>query len=227
MKQLWHDAESNSYYNVIEKCQKPLSEVEFFIKKWITRSSANSSLSTTFSEVIANSRFCCFNQNSDIKAIENKLMWGHYGNGFRGMILEFYADNLVTSLNIKNNQKLQYGEMDYSGLTTTDPLVQLSNSRPSTNSNNNLSSILLKKCKEWEYENELRFISDNTQKMIYSHDCIKSITIGQRMLKPNRKELLKVVNSLGLTSKCQVATVCKETFNIKIEPYDERFFSGD
>jgi len=154
-------------------------------------------------------------------------MWGHYGNGLRGMILEFDADNLVTSLNEKNNQKLQYGEMDYSGLTTEDPLVLLSNSRPSSSSDNNISSILRKKCKEWEYEKELRFMSEKTQKMSYSHDCIKSITIGQRMSKPNRKELLKVVDSLGLTSKCQVAIVCKETFNIRIEPYDERFFSGN
>jgi len=194
-------------------------------RKLLVMRSIESSFLTTFSEFVDESRICCFNQDGAVNAINNKLMWGHYGNGLRGMVLEFEAGELVNSINSLNNQLIQWGEIDYFSSNKVDALTLLTNCK--NDPKNGLHTVLLKKCKEWFYENELRLISKNLQRTAYSHKCIKSITIGQKMGKDNREEILAILGALKLTEKLQVATICKETFNIKIKSYDGSLFYQD
>ncbi|WP_285163213.1 DUF2971 domain-containing protein [Shewanella goraebulensis] len=201
---------------------------------------------------------CCFNQDklqklsgkhgwvksNVLKAIESKLMWSHYGNGLRGMAIEFTQKDLHASisnlnrelLNSENNIVLDGDPMDYDGqykMDTLSLMLEYGKSRKG----NGPAAVLLMKCKEWEYEQEYRITICPSKKLLidehsprgleinYAPDSIKSITIGQKMSEENRVELLKVATKLNLHSKLQVAEIDLETFRLKIVPYDDSLFS--
>lgn len=77
-------------------------------------------------------KICSF---SGVKALKSELMWGHYANAGKGVVIEIDVEN---SRNIK--------EVNY-------------------DDNNNLSTleeILTNKSKEWIYEDEYRYLSKNS-----------------------------------------------------------------
>lgn len=196
--------------------------VWLFYQKSSIAESCKSSVEDMLKLIKDTAKVCCFNRDwGETKAFHNKLMWSHYANGLRGMCLEFDSTQLDSSLESLNNSEIQGGVVNYSGLTKLDALKLMLDY--AKNKNHGVASVLLQKCKEWEYEQEHRLVSTKNQ-MMYNKESIKTIFIGQKMNKNRRKQLIKTVNQLGLTDKLKVATIDRESFNIKIESYNEALF---
>lgn len=200
-----------------------LQPVEVFQQKVKVSRSIESSLTETLSDIKIKSCICCFNKDwKSNKVLENKLMWSHYANGLRGMAIEFDGEALDLSLEELNNEDIQGGEVDYSGLTGVDAIelmVEYASLREG-----GISKVLLKKCSEWKYEQEHRLVA-LSNKLFYSPSSIRSITVGQRMECISRGELLRVLKELGLIEKLQVAVIDKKTFNINIQRYHSSLFN--
>lgn len=74
-------------------------------------------------------KICSF---SGVKALKSELMWGHYANTGRGIVIEIDVEH---SYNIK---EINYGD---------------------NNNLNTIEEILTNKSKEWIYEDEYRYLS--------------------------------------------------------------------
>jgi hypothetical protein len=195
-----------------------LTPVEIYLQKVRICSAIQTSLARFLKDATENHRVCCFNRNFGEKnALENKLMWSHYADGLRGMVIEFDDAQLDASLEGMNGERTQGGIIDYSGFNSLDAvelMVEYARSRQG-----GIAKVLLRKCKEWEYEQEHRVVSLQN-KMYYNPNSIKSITIGQRMQCSTRGELITVAHRLGLMDRLQVATINKKTFSIKVESFN-------
>lgn len=166
---------------------------------------------------------CCFIRNyEDNQALSNKLMWSHYANGLRGFALEFETDSLSDSFDSNNTFKTQGGVVNYRNLKVVDNykiMMDWLKGKPDSG----VVSVVLTKSPDWEYEQELRIISD-TNKMYYDSSIIKSIILGQKMPKEKLNTFMAVIHSLGLTDKVKVATINKKTFNLSIVNFDKNLF---
>lgn len=76
-------------------------------------------------------KICSF---SGVKALNSELMWGHYANTGRGVAIE------INVANCSDIKEINYG--------TNDDL-------------NTMEEILTNKSKEWDYEDEYRYLSTN------------------------------------------------------------------
>lgn len=77
-------------------------------------------------------KICSF---SGVKALKSELMWGHYANTGRGVVIEIDVED---SSNIK---EINYGD---------------------NHNLNTIEEILTNKSKEWEYEDEYRYLSTDS-----------------------------------------------------------------
>ncbi|MCL1063311.1 DUF2971 domain-containing protein [Shewanella benthica] len=166
--------------------------------------------------------YCSFTQDSE--GNQNKLLWSHYGFGLSGFCLEFYQSALVDSIAELNEKaeivytgEIHYREAKIQSIQERLLLVLGEQSYDSP------GEVLNRKCIEWDYEKEFRLSVEyrDDRKLIYHSSLIKSITIGEKMSKVKRETLFMCLKGLlGVTwkEKVKVASICKKTFKIIIEP---------
>lgn len=107
----------------------------------------------------------------------NALMWAHYADGHKGMVIEFEADMLVSGKN---------------SIHATDTLfeVRYSDQRPIYSFNDRILECLRVKGKPWEHENEWRAIYLKSQFQVriiagkemrlrkFPPECIRAVFLG-------------------------------------------------
>lgn len=116
---------------------------------------------------------CCFTTD-----FTNELMWAHYGDNHRGACLEFdlsECPNLFPYL-----RKVVYND-DF----------------PEINSLDELSDILVKKRKAWEYEKEWRIISNVHGKHSFEKKALKRIIFGLNSDRTKIEQVRKVCETNG------------------------------
>lgn len=126
------------------------------------------------------SGICCFISDERVIPYEEPLMWGHYGNGLKGYILQF--DNDLD--NIFEDEKLGAIPVEYNAEPPTIHCHELLRQQLKTGSSaDDLLKVITTKSKEWEYENEIRFMSyKNGNKLFkYKQGAVKSIIVGSKM----------------------------------------------
>jgi hypothetical protein len=121
----------------------------------------------------------------------NKLLWAHYANGCKGVVI-----------GIKTKESVQ--SVIYEGLNELDNLLI----RP----NQDISSIFLHKLKEWNYENESRIILDTHSE--YVEIKVVEIIFGLRT-NQNTKDLLASLIK-GLNRKIIIKQQNREFENVII-----------
>ena len=104
----------------------------------------------------------------------NKLLWAHYANGFKGVVI-----------GIKTKEPVQ--SVIYEGLHELDNLLI----RP----NQDISSIFLHKLEEWNYENESRIILDTQSE--YVEIKVVEIIFGLRTNQNTKELLISIVRELN------------------------------
>jgi hypothetical protein len=169
---------------------------------------------------------CCFVFNKGEEfALENKLMWSHYGAGLRGFVVE-YSTKHVEALFSDGKPVTVNGQMISYEKYTKDMITKIMYNFISGEDEYGIGRIINTKSPEWKYENEIRLVCE-AQVVNYNKDIISSITIGERMSKIKRTTLLAIINSLGLDVVKFVRFACidKVSLNIKIVSYTE-FMEG-
>lgn len=89
-------------------------------------------------------------------------MWGHYANGFRGICVEYDYHELVRSIKVLNNISVSAKTVDYieGTLPTIETKTILDDIVYKTgNTSKEILRAYCTKHKAWDYENEVRVIS--------------------------------------------------------------------
>lgn len=174
---------------------------------------------------IKTSKACCLvmdHSSDNKKALKNKLMWSHYGNGLRGFCVEYDYDLLIKSLSELSGQDINLCPMEYRQLKK-NTLVDLFIGIIDNNKKYNIGSLAATKSFEWSYENEFRLIIKNKGNINYfSSKSIKSITFGEKMPQEKLITLLSVLKG-NENIDCNIyrAYIDLESFEIERELYSK------
>lgn len=164
---------------------------------------------------------CCFIMDIDTNPIANTLMWGHYGDGLKGYALgiskephDIFDGNDIANFPVNYEPeppKLNATEMikaligkDYNSLTFKDIEIAI--------------KIVNTKHKEWNYENELRFMSlkRGNQLVKYSENSIDSVYIGEKMPSWQKNTLIHIAKQNGINNFFE-AKVNKTSYSVGLE----------
>jgi hypothetical protein len=120
------------------------------------------------------------------KNYNDELLWAHYADSHKGFCIEYDLDKLIK----QHHQNHKYFEVNY---IDNPPDISLSNILSKDDGNSLVRQMLGYKSKRWEYENEIRVITENYGLNIYDFRAVKSIYFGLRM---SEHEILKVMKAL-------------------------------
>ncbi|MFM4707717.1 DUF2971 domain-containing protein [Aeromonas caviae] len=131
------------------------------------------------------SGLCCFINDEKVTPYEEPLMWGHYGDGLKGFVIQFESD----AMDIFEDEKIGAINVRYESEPPVLDCYRLAISALRKHNEeydiaiNDILQIITTKSKWWEYEDEVRFISyKNGNKLFkYRDGSIKSIIIGSKM----------------------------------------------
>lgn len=130
-----------------------------------------------FQSMLAQTKVCCFS-----KSKTNKLMWSHYADKHRGMVMEYdisFDINLFRfALPVIYNEKLP--EINFM-----------------TQQNKSIKSVLKNKSHDWNYEQEVRLINDNPagtpNRIRINLESLRSVIFGHRT---SKEDIEKVKTAL-------------------------------
>lgn len=135
----------------------------------------------TWREMLNYSGLCCFS-----KTKENLLLWSHYADSHRGVSLGFDYD-IITS------QYLQFDEVVYDNTPIFLDINDVDKS---------ITDATLRKSKNWEYEEEIRFLMERSKNVGFNQDALVEVNFGSRCSKRNMLNIHYLINKLGYT-KCK------------------------
>ncbi len=126
---------------------------------------------------ISNVGVCCFTEN-----IQSIIMWGHYGDGHKGLCLEFdfdYDSNVMRRVRYQNH--IETIEVNREYQLNSDYLNDL------------VKSVRYIKHKDWHYEQEVRMFQPKGTKESYHPTRLTSVYFGCRMDPKDKLEILKIL----------------------------------
>jgi hypothetical protein len=179
-----------------------------------------------FREHTKEMRVCCFAQDrSDKLAIENKLMWSHYGNGLRGFCVEYDREKFIEGIYKNLNEKVAYTSIEYTELKKYNIEELLLNSVDNENvsgDNIGIGNLVTMKSLEWKYENEFRLMVKNKSLVSIPSESIRSIIFGEKMDKFKKQTLLSVIRgNKRIECKVKQAIVNAKTFDMNINEMEK------
>lgn len=120
------------------------------------------------------------------KRYDDELLWAHYANSHKGFCIEYDLDRLLS----KQNPKHHFFDIKY-----TNEIQNLDISKIITQDNPDklIKMMLGFKSQRWEYENELRIITENQGLNTYDYRAVKAIYFG---LKTPEDEINQVMKTL-------------------------------
>lgn len=129
-------------------------------------------------------RICCLS-----KSEQYGLMWSIYGDEHKGVCIEVEID-------VDNGEYCEYtvrkdGNWFYGDVKYTNKVQQIENLRA------DLKQVLWNKSKQWEHEQEVRFVKrfSNEEDKMYFPIKINKIYLGRRMDKDKAENIKKICNA--------------------------------
>ena len=143
---------------------------------------------------------------------EDILMWSHYADGHKGYCLEFESD-------LK-------GEFEVHKVRYRKKYQPLSDIVKGIASDTGIAlSLLLTKSDRWEYENEVRAITDseedegmNAIHKKFSAESLRCIILGCRMPDIHKREIRRLVKQMKIPIAISEAVAKETNFGIDIKP---------
>jgi hypothetical protein len=165
--------------------------------------------------------YCClFSEHTESSSIHVRAlarMWSLYGNGLRGLRVNYDASTLMQSLGLVRAEPIQYVESP----VAPDILGYLEAERVGHGPRWTHSTYLenaQNKHVDWAYESEFRIRSKTSGPMSYSIDAIKSVDIGERMPAAQQRVIRHILLAQNPSITFNQARVKKHSFNIEITP---------
>ena len=135
------------------------------------------------------------------KVFDDELLWAHYADSHRGFCIEFDS-NKLTSFYYENDipiLNIFYADsppkLDFINLMNT---LDAKDANTKTSSQQILQLMLGYKSKRWEYENEVRIISNTTENQDYDFRAVTAIYFGLRMDESNIIEVMQTLQGRGI-----------------------------
>lgn len=129
-------------------------------------------------------RICCLSKSG-----QYGLMWSIYGDEHKGVCIEVEID-------VDNGEYCEYtvrkdGNWFYGDVKYTNKVQQIENLRA------DLKQVLWNKSKQWEHEQEVRFVKrfSNEEDKMYFPIKINKIYLGRRMDKDKAENIKKICNA--------------------------------
>ncbi|MGY5453509.1 DUF2971 domain-containing protein [Agarivorans sp. MS3-6] len=124
-----------------------------------------------------------------ISSVYNILMWSHYGDGLKGYCLKFDTALLLDSIKQLNlNCNVGLSPVKY-----TSSLSEISKYQSPKSLLESFVHKALNKSEHWEYEREVRFLSNKHGLHKFDSQALKEVYIGSKMPKQHRELLLSVL----------------------------------
>lgn len=120
------------------------------------------------------------------KNYNDELLWAHYADSHKGFCIEYELNKLLKG----QNPKHRYFDVTY---TDNLPNISLSDILSKEDDNSLIRMMLGYKAKKWEYENELRIITENYGLNSYDYRAVKSIYFGLRI---SDSEITKIMDTM-------------------------------
>lgn len=136
-------------------------------------------LATKYYPIFLTAKCCCFS-----KVYDNILMWSHYADSHKGIVLSF-----DTFLDYWEDE---FHEMEYSNKRISLPTLE-------TNQNDYVWNMLTSKSLNWSYEQEYRMIrldrerkfhDDNRIDVPFKAEALKEIRLGLHVKEEQRKDII-------------------------------------
>lgn len=168
-----------------------------------------------------NKGICVFSMSSKINGdgnpLHNHLLWAHYGDGLRGMCLEFDTHALIKSLNgnVRSSEHaVRLGTVNY---VSTIPTFDMSSvvTELDLNEFNKLGAY---KCHAWSYEQEIRLLKNKEGNAKYDACCLKSVYVGEKADPQLIKVVLSVVRQVYPGTSIYLMKVGDDGYNLNPEP---------
>lgn len=125
----------------------------------------------------------------------NELMWAHYADSHKGVCIKYHFPNSFTKF-VDNSDGVTYffNEVTYSD----SDLSQYSNK-----DSINMYDAFFLKGKQWEYENELRFLYFDVNgregyKVIKAKNCIEAVYFGLRCSEEDKTTIMNILKDKKL-----------------------------
>lgn len=148
------------------------------------------------------------------KRFNDELLWAHYADSHKGFCIEYELDRLLS----KQNPKHRSLDIQYVNKVPNIDFSKILNQ----NDADSLVKIMLGfKSKRWEYENELRIITENQGLNSYDFRAVKAIYFG---LKAPNEEIDKIMQILqGREVKYFQMKLIPNSFELEAEQITDKF----
>ena len=150
------------------------------------------------------------------KNLENVLLWSHYGNFHKGVALKYKIPKVLEG----NLRRVEYGKHDHidfmEAINYGNPL-NLPSTTLEEKDKNIINSVFLKD-KEWEYEQEIRYVKKikNKENALETGWEIEEVYLGCKILDSSDKDLEEILRLVELCKSKQI-----KIFEMTYE-YDEK-----
>ena len=148
------------------------------------------------------------------KTYSDELLWAHYANSHKGFCIEYDLDLLLSKQDLKH----RFFDIQYS-----DKMPNLGFSQFSDPNNPDIliKKMLGYKSKRWEYEQELRIITENKGINTYDYGAVKAIYFG---LKTPKSTISKIIKTLqGRKIKYFQMYLKPNSFKFEAKPIEDKF----
>ena len=123
------------------------------------------------------------------KTYRDELLWAHYANSHKGFCIEYDLEKLLS----RQNPKHRCFDVQY---TNNIPNLDFSQLLGQTNPDILIKKMLGYKSQRWEYEQELRIITENQGINTYDYRAVKAIYFG---LKTPKSTIYNLQNHKNIT----------------------------
>lgn len=154
--------------------------------------------------------------------LENNLMWSHYADGLRGFCLAFDYESLYENFS-ENNAFIAAIPVKYNNsvpiLSPIEFIISFVFSSDKSESIKYILTSISSKSKHWEYENEWRFFSSNSNTLQYKPSSLEQLIIGSKMPKDQQALVISVARAANPDIEVKLAKLIKGTYKIEIVDY--------
>ncbi len=127
----------------------------------------------------------------------DELLWAHYANSHKGFCIEYDLDILFKLNNemVFNKKELLCFDINYEDNPYSLSADDMNNIKDTTTFMNKLLGY---KSTKWNYEDEVRIISNQSGKINYDYRAVKSIYFGLKMEKEQENKIMEKLQGRGI-----------------------------
>lgn len=148
------------------------------------------------------------------KTYSDELLWAHYANSHKGFCIEYDLNQLLS----KQNPQHRFFDIQYSDKIPNLDFSQLLNQN---NPDILIKKMLGYKSQRWEYEQELRIITENQGRNTYDYRAVKAIYFGLKMPKSTISKTMKTLQ--GRKIKYFQMQLKPNSFVLEAKEIEDRF----